>query len=153
MVLFIASGVALVAELRTLPAVVIGANFESVIAAFGSISAFTISELERLPVLAALCTIPAVVNASIEMVPPEAIFILSKPLVLKDKVPPLADKPVVVLPVKVSDGVAVPPAGSCKVPVMVSPAFATLLLICVCTDDVVPDKNPNSVFVTTLERS
>ena len=74
------------------------------------------------------------------MVPPEEIFIRSSPLVLKDKLPVFAEKPLVVLPVNVSDGAAVVPAGSCNVPVMVSPVFVILLLSCVCTEDVVPDK-------------
>ena len=45
-----------------------------------------------------------------------------------------------VLPVKVSDGALVDPAGNCKAPVMVPPAVASLLLSCVCTAEVVPDK-------------
>ena len=66
------------------------------------------------------------VNASIEIAPPEAIFIRSTALVLNDKSPPLADKPDVVLPVNTNDGNAVVPAGNCSVPVIVSPALRTL---------------------------
>ena len=66
-------------------------------------------------------------NASIDTVPPEDIFIRSKPLVLNDRFPELADNPEVVLPVNTSDGNAVVPAGSCNVPVIVSPALSTLL--------------------------
>jgi len=46
-----------------------------------------------------------------------------------------AENPVVVLPVKLSDGAAAVPAGSCKAPVMVSPIFATF-------PDAVPVKAP-----------
>src|SRR5579872_7004473 len=60
------------------------------------------------------------------MVPPEEIFNCSTPAVLNDSDPALADKPVVVLPVNTNDGNAVVPAGSCNVPVMVSPALSTL---------------------------
>ena len=66
-----------------------------------------------------------------ETMPPEEIFIRSVPLVLNDKLLELADNPVVVLPVKVSDGNAVVPAGSCSVPVIVSPDLLTLLFNCV----------------------
>jgi|SRR5579872_2884447 len=59
------------------------------------------------------------------MVPPEDIFNCSVPEVLNDNAPALADKPVVVLPVNTKDGNAVVPAGSCKVPVIVSPALST----------------------------
>src|SRR5256885_15268485 len=52
----------------------------------------------------------------------------SEPLVLNDKSPALADKPVVVLPVNTNDGNAVVPAGNCSVPVIVSPAFNTLFV-------------------------
>ena len=116
--------VAVVAEFATLPAVEMVANLLSVIAAFGAISAFTINELDKLPE-ASLCTTPAVVNASTEMVPPEEIFNCSVPEVLKDNAPALADKPVVVLPVNTNDGNAVVPAGNCNVPVIVSPALST----------------------------
>ena len=117
--------VAVVAEFATLPAVEIVANFVSIIPAAAAISAFTIRELDKLPE-ASLCTIPGLVNADIEITPPEAIFIRSKPLVLNDKLSELADKPEVVLPVNTSDGNAVVPAGNCKVPVIVSPVRNTL---------------------------
>jgi len=117
--------VAVVAEFATLPAVEIVANLLSVIAADELISLFTINELDKLPE-ESLCTTPAVVNPSIEIVPPEDIFNCSTPLVLKDKLPVLADKPLVVLPVNTNDGNAVVPAGSCKIPVIVSPALSTL---------------------------
>ena len=131
--------VAVVAEFATLPAVVMFASFESVIPAFAMISELVISDVDKLP-NASLCTTPAVVNPSMETVPPEDIFMLSTPLVLNDKLLLLAESPVVVDPVKVRDGAAVVPAGSCSVPVMVSPAFATLPFNCVCTAEVVPDK-------------
>jgi len=117
--------VAVVAEFATLPAVLIVANLVSTIAAAASTSALTINELDKLPE-ASLCTTPAVVNASIETVPPAAIFKRSSAFVLNDNAPALADKPVVVLPVNTNDGNAVVPAGNCNVPVMVSPAFNTL---------------------------
>jgi hypothetical protein len=59
------------------------------------------------------------------MVPLEEIFSCSTPAVLNDSAPALADKPVVVLPVNTNDGNAVVPAGSCNVPVIVSPALST----------------------------
>jgi len=118
--------VAVVAELATLPAVVMVANLVSTIAAAGSTSAFTINEVDKLPD-ASLCTTPAVVNALIEIVPPEDIAIRSNALVLNDNSPALADNPEVVLPVNTNDGNAVVPAGNCNVPVMVSPALSTLL--------------------------
>lgn len=121
--------VAVVAELETFPAVVMVANLVSTIAAEGETSASIIKELDRSPD-ASLCTTPTVVNESIATVPPADIFILSKPLVLNDKVPALADNPVVVLPVNTNDGAAVVPAGNCKVPVIVSPERETLLLSC-----------------------
>src|SRR5579863_7563997 len=117
--------VAVVAELATLPAVEMVASFESVIAAVALMSLLTISELDKLPE-ELLCTMPGVVNASIEIVPPEDIFNCSAPLVLKDKLPLLAESPLVVLPVNISDGNAVVPAGSCNAPVIVSPALSTL---------------------------
>jgi len=116
--------VAVVAELATLPAVEMVANLLSVIAALEEISLLTINELDKLPD-ESLCTTPAVVNASIDIVPPEEIFNCSTPLVLNDKDPVFADNPLVVLPVKTRDGNAVVPAGSCNVPVMVSPALST----------------------------
>jgi len=116
--------VAVVAEFATLPAVLMVANLVSTIAAAGSISALTINELDKFPE-ASLCTTPALVNASIEIVPPDAIFKRSSALVLNDNEPVFADNPVVVLPVNTNDGNAVVPAGSCNVPVMVSPAFNT----------------------------
>src|SRR5260221_4658058 len=118
--------VAVVAEFATLPAVEIVANFVSTIAADADTSALVINELDKLPD-ESLCTTPAVVNASIDIVPPEDIFNCSAPLVLNDKLPVLAERPLVVLPVNTSDGNAVVPAGSCNVPVMVSPALSTLL--------------------------
>ena len=60
------------------------------------------------------------------MVPLFVIFIRSNALVLNDKSPALADKPEVVLPVKIREGANVVPAGSCNVPVIVSPALRTL---------------------------
>src|SRR5207244_6355333 len=78
--------VAVVAELATLPAVEIVANLVSAIAAAESISALTISELDKLPE-ASLCTTPALVNALTEIVPPDDIFNLSNALVLKDNAP------------------------------------------------------------------
>src|SRR5579872_3305210 len=86
--------VAEVAEFATLPAVEMVANFESVIPADELISLFTINELDKLPD-ASLCTTPALMNASIEIVPPEDIFNCSAPEVLNDNAPALADKPVV----------------------------------------------------------
>src|SRR5206468_1856207 len=107
--------VAVVAEFATLPAVVIVASFVSTMAAAGSISALTISDVERLP-LTSLWTIPAVENPLIDIVPPDDILSLSVPFVFSERLPPLAERPVVVLPVKVNDGDALVPAGSCKVP-------------------------------------
>ena len=118
--------VAVVAELATLPVVLIVANLVSTIAADADTSAFTIRELDKLPD-ESLCTTPAVVNALIETVPPEDIAIRSNALVLNDNSPALADNPEVVLPVNTNDGNAVVPAGNCNVPVMVSPALSTLL--------------------------
>src|SRR5205814_5526687 len=122
--------VAVVAEFATFPAVDNVANFVSTIAAIGDISAFTINKLDKFPE-ESLCTTPALVNPSIETVPPEDIFIRSNALVLKDKSPALADSPVVVLPVNVNDGNADEPAGNCSVPVIVSPERDTLLFNCV----------------------
>src|SRR5260221_10203267 len=116
--------VAVVAEFATLPAVEIVANFVSTIPAAAMISLLVISELDRLPD-ASLCTTPALVNASIEIVPPEDILSCSAPFVLKDKLPALAESPLVVLPVNTSDGRAVVPAGNCNAPVIVSPALST----------------------------
>src|SRR3990172_9634770 len=118
--------VAVVAEFDTLPVVLIVASLVSTIAAPAAISALTINELDKLPD-ASLCTTPAIVNASTEMVPPDDIFIRSNALVLNDKSPALVDSPVVVLPVNTSEGNAVVPAGSCNAPVIVSPALSTLL--------------------------
>src|SRR5207247_2342764 len=56
--------VAVVAELATLPAVLIVANLVSTIAAAGSTSALTINELESKPD-ELLCTTPAVLNGTI----------------------------------------------------------------------------------------
>jgi len=53
--------VAVVAELATLPALVIVANLSSVIAAEELISLFTISDVLKVPD-ASLCTTPAVLN-------------------------------------------------------------------------------------------
>ena len=61
-----------------------------------------------------------------EIVPPEDILNRSSALVLKDKLPLLADKPLVVLPVNRNDGAAGEPAGNCNAPVIVSPALSTL---------------------------
>lgn len=69
---------------------------------------------------------PGETNASIEIVPPEDIFMRSSALVLNDKSPALVESPVVVLPVNTNDGAAVVPAGNCNVPVIVSPALSTL---------------------------
>ena len=118
--------VAVVAEFDTFPAVEIVASLVSTIPAAGSTSAFTIKELDKFP-NASLCTIPALVNASIEIVPPEDIFNRSNPLVLNERLPVLADKPVVVLPVNINEGKAVVPAGNCKAPVIISPDLSTLL--------------------------
>src|SRR5213075_1549333 len=74
--------VAVVAEFATFPAVDNVANFVSTIAAIGDISAFTINKLDKFPE-ESLCTTPALVNPSIETVPPEDIFIRSNALVLK----------------------------------------------------------------------
>src|SRR5579863_496229 len=98
MVLGLLALVAVVAELATLPAVEIVANLVSTIAALGSTSPLTIKELDKLPD-ASLCTTPATVNASIDTTPPEEIFKRSSAFVLKDKLPVLAERPVVVLPV------------------------------------------------------
>ena len=123
--------VAEVAEFATFPAVEIVANLVSTIPAAGAISASTINELDKFPD-ASLCTTPAVTNAGILIVPPEVIFNLSSAFVLNDNVFAVAaDNPVVVLPVNTNDGAAVVPAGSCNVPVMVSPERDTLLLSCV----------------------
>lgn len=70
---------------------------------------------------------PLLVRLLIETTPAESILILSDPVVLKDKLSANAENPVVVLPVNLSDGNAVVPAGSCNAPVIVSPAFKTLL--------------------------
>src|SRR5204863_3001031 len=117
--------VAVVAVFATLPAVDIVANLVSVIAAVGEISAFTINDVDKFPD-ASLCTIPVEVKPSITTVPLEVICIRSKPFVLSDKLPALAESPAVVLPVNTNDGAAVVPAGNCNVPVIVSPAFNTL---------------------------
>src|SRR4030095_11624656 len=122
--------VAVVAEFATFPAVLIVASLVSTIAAVGSISVLTIKDVDKLP-NESLCTMPVVLNPLIETTPLEAIFNRSSALVLNDKLLVLAERPVVVLPVNVKDGNAVDPAGSCKAPVIVSPAFATLPLICV----------------------
>src|SRR5580658_1357011 len=114
--------VAVVAEFATLPAVEIVANFESAIAAAGSISALTINELDNNPA-ALLCTTPVVVNPSI-VSPDELTFICSVPLISKDNTFAVAaERPVLVLPVNCNDGTAAVPAGNVKDPVIVSPAL------------------------------
>ena len=55
------------------------------------------------------------------MVPEELIFIRSEPPVLNDKLPADADRPVVVLPVKLIEGLAAEPAGICKFPLNIPP--------------------------------
>jgi hypothetical protein len=126
MALAVLALVAVVAELATLPAVEIVASFVSTIPAPAAMSVLVINELDKLPE-ASLCTIPAVANALIEIVPPDDIFRRSKALVLNDKSPLFVDNPLVVLPVNISEGNAVVPAGNCKVPVMMSPVLSTLL--------------------------
>lgn len=69
---------------------------------------------------------------------------------LNDRPPAVDDKPIFVAPTS-NDGTAVEPAGNNNGPVIVSPVLETLPLIWVCTDEVVPDKNPNSVAVVALE--
>src|SRR5579863_3545275 len=105
--------VAVVAEFATFPEELMVFSLESVIAALLLISLLTISELDKFPE-ESLWTIPATANASIEIVPPEDIFNCSAPLVLKDKLPVLAERPLVVLPVNTNDGNAVVPAGNCS---------------------------------------
>ena len=119
--------VAVVAELATSPGVVRVASLLLAMAAFEAISALTINELVKLPD-ASLWTTPAAVKPAIETVPPDDIPILSEPLVLKYKAPALAESPVLVLPVKVSEGADVLPAGNCRVPLMVPPVSESLLL-------------------------
>ncbi len=75
--------VAVVAELETLPAVLMVANFVSTIAAAGSTSAFTINDVLKAPA-ALLCTTPAVLNPLIVTVPVADIFMRSAPLVSND---------------------------------------------------------------------
>src|SRR5438477_5346841 len=111
--------VAVVAELDTLPAVEIVANFVSTIAADADTSAFTINDVDKFPD-ASVCTTPALFNPLIDTTPVADIFIRSVAAVLNDKVFAVAaDNPVVVLPVNTNDGAAVVPAGSCNAPVMV----------------------------------
>ena len=97
------------------------ANFESVIAADEAISAFTICDDVKLPEVS-LCTMPAVVKQLTDTTPAELIFIRSTPAVLIESVSATAvESPVVVLPVKLIDGLAVVPAGARKLPVNVPP--------------------------------
>jgi hypothetical protein len=68
---------------------------------------------------------PAVVNPSM-VTPVELIFICSTPLISNDNVFAVAtERPVLVLPVNLSDGDAALPAGRINVPVIVSPALRT----------------------------
>src|SRR5579871_5901049 len=82
--------VAVVAEFATLPAVEIVLSLLSVIAAVAEISPFTMSDDDKLPE-ASLCTTPAEVNPSTDIVPVEEILSCSAPLVLKDNAPALAE--------------------------------------------------------------
>lgn len=56
------------------------------------------------------------------------MLILSTPLVFNDNPPEVEDKPVPREPVNVSVGEDGFPTGNCKIPVIVSPAFKTLLV-------------------------
>src|SRR5664279_5003536 len=85
MVLGVLTLVAVVAELATLPAVLIVANFVSTIAAAGSTSAFTISDVDNNPA-ALLCTMPTVLNPLMVTPPVGLIFMRSAPLVSKESV-------------------------------------------------------------------
>jgi hypothetical protein len=152
--------VAVVAELATFPDVEIVANLLSVIPAPEAISLFIINEVDKLPD-ASLCTTPAVVNPSIEIVPLEEIFICSVPLVLNDKFPELAERPLVVLPENINDGDAVVPAGSCNVPVKVPPDKARSWDACPVTLPIklavtvpaekLPDPSRTTISFATLE--
>jgi len=121
-------------------------------AAVALISVLVIREVEKLPDVS-VCTTPALFNPSTDNTPAADIFIRSTPAVLIDRLSFVVERPVVGLPVKFSDGAEVVPAGSVNVPVILSPALAILLFSCVCTEEVVPDKKPNSVAVTLLEVS
>src|SRR2546425_43895 len=90
--------VAVVAEFDTFPAVDIVASLESAIAAEELISAFTIKEVNKVP-LALVCTTPALFNPLIVTFPDPSIFILSLPFVSNERVFAVAaDIPVLVLP-------------------------------------------------------
>jgi len=80
------AAVAVVAELATLPAVEIVANFVSTIAADGSISAFTIREVDNNP-NESLCITPAVLNGVIVK---ELLIISSVTLIAPAENPPVA---------------------------------------------------------------
>src|SRR6266852_5015574 len=68
---------------------------------------------------------PAIVKASI-VTPDELRFICSVPFISNDNVFAVAaEKPVLVLPVNLIDGLAAEPAGIINVPVIVSPALST----------------------------
>src|SRR5580658_1171029 len=87
--------VAVVAEFATLPAVEIVANFESAIAAAGSISALTINELDNNPA-ALLCTTPAALNGVIVA----ELLITSSVMLIKPAAKlPLASRFIIVLAV------------------------------------------------------
>ena len=136
-VLIVFEEVPVVAEFATFPAVVMVANFESVIAADEAISAFTICDDVRFPDVS-LCTTPAIVNPLIETTPEEFIFIRSEAPVLTDSDDALAEKPVVVLPLKLIEGLAVVPAGTRTFPVNVPPVNGKF-------PDAVPVKAPLNV--------
>ena len=140
--LAVLASVAVVAELATLPVVLIVASLVSMIPAPAAILESTISELERLPD-ASFFTTPAEVNVLIDTIPPEDILTRSNPLVLRERLLLLAESPVVVLPVNRKDGRAVVPAGSCNVPVMVSPTLSRF-------SEAAPSKSAITIFAEKL---
>jgi hypothetical protein len=138
--------VAVVAEFATKLPAVSCANFEFPICAIPEMSPSTISDVVKLPVRP-LCTTPAVVNPSMVTLPPEDIFIRSKPAVLKDnELATGAKRPAPVLP-KLSAGVPAEPTGNCNGPDKVPPVSGKFPLAIPVT---VPVRGPEKVVVAVM---